>query len=86
MKTISVQVPEALLLQTGESVEDLTRQSQFYLALKYFEVGRLTSGQAAEMCGMNRIDFVLAAGRQGIAVADLEPEELHNEIARATAP
>ena len=67
------------------SVEDLARQSQFLLALKYFEVGRLTSGQAAEMCGMSRVDFLLTAGRQNIPVADLDQEELQQEIANASA-
>ncbi len=51
MKPIEVQVPDALLLNPGESLEDLARTSQFLLAVKFFEVGRLSSGQAARMSG-----------------------------------
>ena len=78
MKTLSVNVPDALLLQTGG--DDLARQCQFFLALKFFELGRLTSDQAAEMCAMNRVDFLVAASREGIPVADLNKEELSREI------
>lgn len=83
MTTVSVQVPDSLLLQTNGSVEELAAQSQFLLALKFFELGRLTSGQAAQMCSMNRVDFLLQAGRAGIPVSDLNETELAQEIQNA---
>jgi len=78
MKTLAVNVPDSLLVHTSD--EDLARQSQFLLALKFFELGRLTSSQAAEMCGMNRVDFLVAASQTGTPVADLNEEELRREI------
>ena len=83
VKTLSVNVPDSLLLQT--SGDDLARQSQFFLALKFFELGRLTSSQAAEMCAMNRVDFLAAASREGTSVTDLNKEELSREIEDATS-
>jgi hypothetical protein len=78
MKTLAVNVPDSLLVHTSD--EDLARQSQFLLALKFFELGRLTSSQAAEMCGMNRMDFLVAASQIGTPVADLNEEELRREM------
>jgi predicted HTH domain antitoxin len=83
MKTVAVNVPDALLLHTSD--EELARQSQFLLALKFFELGRVTSGQAAEMCGMNRVDFLVAASQTGTPVADLNEQELRREIRDATS-
>jgi predicted HTH domain antitoxin len=83
MKTIELQVPDSLLLNFSESVEDLTRTSQFLLAVKFFEIGRLSSGQAARMCGINRVDFLLELGRMGIPVADLTGSELEEELRNA---
>ena len=83
MKTVAVNVPDALLLHTSD--EELARQSQFLLALKFFELGRVTSGQAAEMCGMNRVDFLVAASQTGTPVADLNEQELRREIHDATS-
>lgn len=45
------------------------REAKCLLALKLFELGRLSSGKAAEMCGMNRVDFILLVGRSGVPVA-----------------
>jgi hypothetical protein len=80
MRTLTVKVPDALLLQTGSSEAALASETQFLLALKFFELGRLTSGQAAEMCGVNRVDFLVAAGKAGVPAADLDGEELAQEI------
>lgn len=81
MKTFSVNVPDALLLHSGG--DELARQSQFFLALKFFELGRLTSSQAAEMCGMNRVDFLVLASQSGTPVADLNDEEVSKELGDA---
>ena len=79
MKPIELQVPDALLLENGGSLTDLTARSQMLLAAKFFELGKLSSGQAAERCGMNRVDFLFELGRLGIPVADLSPEELRED-------
>jgi hypothetical protein len=63
MKTVSVQLPESVIRHTDGSEEGLSRESQFLLALKLFELGRLTTGEAASMCGMNAVDFLLFAER-----------------------
>jgi len=80
MDTLTIQIPDALLIQSGASREALERESRFSLALKFFERGQLTSGQAAAMCGMNRVDFLFDAGRQGVSVADLDGDELDREL------
>ncbi len=72
MSTIQIDVPESVLLSTGQSQEEFVREAKFLLALKLFELGRLSSGKAAELCGMNRVDFILLAGRSGVPVADLD--------------
>ncbi|MHB8523813.1 MAG: UPF0175 family protein [Limisphaerales bacterium] len=86
METLKIQIPESLLVQTGGSREALERESQWWLALKFFERGQLTSGQAATMCGMNRVDFLLDAGRHGVPVADLDGDELERELGAGLGP
>jgi len=81
MTTIQVTLPDALLLDPFQTRVGVERRSQFLLALKYFELGELSSGQAARMCGLGRTAFLLEAGRLGVAVAELSPEELDSEFA-----
>ena len=50
------------------------------LALRLFEVGRLSSGKAGKLCGMGRVEFLLAAGRAGVPAAALDDDELSAEF------
>ncbi len=81
MKTIQLALPDVLLLDPLQTLAGVERRSQFLLALKYFELGELSSGQAARMCGLGRTAFLLEAGRLGVAVAELSPEEFDSEFA-----
>ncbi len=83
MKTIQMQLPDTLLLPPGSNLADLEKRSQFLLALKYFELGELSSGQASEMCGMSRVGFFSEASRLGVPVADLSAEEMDDEFSNA---
>lgn len=83
METLTIQIPDTVLLQSGASRESLQREGQFWLALRFFQSGRLTSGQAAAMCCMNRVDFLLAAGQHGVPAADLDGDELDRELRTA---
>jgi hypothetical protein len=63
MKRVSVELPESVVRRSGGSEESLSRESQFLLALKLFELGRISTVEAAAMCGMNAVDFLLFAER-----------------------
>jgi predicted HTH domain antitoxin len=80
MKSLKLEVPDSLLVQSGASLEELSREAQAELAFHYFRSGRLTSGQAAEMVGMNRVDFLKAASARRIPLIDLDADELAREI------
>jgi predicted HTH domain antitoxin len=53
----------------------------FQRRLKYFELGEITSGQAAQMAGMGRVAFLNEASRSGVAVIDKDEEEMEREFA-----
>jgi len=80
MGVIHIDLPAKLLLTTGQSQEEFIREAKFLLALKLFELGRVSSGWAAEICGVPRVEFLLLAGKQGVPVTDLDAEELDREF------
>jgi predicted HTH domain antitoxin len=82
MSDLNFQLPESLLLTTGQSREEFIKDAKFLLALKMFELGRLSSGRASEACDMSRVDFILAAGRMGVAVADVDDDEVDTEFSK----
>jgi len=80
MGTIHIDLPESVLLATGQSEEEFVRETKFVVALRLFEQGRISSGRAAELCGLPRVDFLFAASRAGVPVADLDAAELDREF------
>jgi predicted HTH domain antitoxin len=65
-------VPESVLVGSGQTREAFVAEAKLLLALKLFELGRLSSSRAAELCGVNRVDFLLRAGQAGTPVTDLD--------------
>jgi predicted HTH domain antitoxin len=80
MKSITLEVPDSLFWHPAKSADTVERRSRFLLALKYFELGEITSGQAAAMSGISRVQFLTDASRLGVAVADLDDDELRAEF------
>ena len=83
MGHLAIEIPDDVVLATGQSPEEFAREAKLLLALKLFEQGRLSSGKASQLCGLGRVDFLLAAGRLGVPVADLDDEEMKREFERA---
>jgi len=74
--TIQLDLPDSVLLAAGQSPEEFAREAKFLLALKLFELGRISSGQAADLCELPRVEFLFRAGRLKVPVADLDDQEL----------
>jgi len=81
MNTVMLELPIDALGSPGVSPESLANEAKFMLALKLFEVGRLSSGKAGKLCGMGRVEFLLAAGRAGVPAVALDDDELSAEFA-----
>ena len=77
--TLEIDFPPTLLLHAKDS-EALRQRSRFLLALKYFELGELSSGQAAKMCGLDRFQFLTEAASCGVPAVEMTGEELEQEF------
>ena len=80
--TLEIDFPATLRLHAKDAAA-LHERSRFLLALKYFELGELSSGQAAQMCGLGRVEFLDAAARCGVPATELTGEELNQEFCDA---
>ncbi|MGC9358663.1 MAG: UPF0175 family protein [Anaerolineae bacterium] len=72
--------PEDLALAVQTTPEELDAQVRLMAALKMFELGKLSSGKAAELAGISRVAFLEACGRYGVSVFNYTAEELEAEI------
>lgn len=80
MNALLLELPVDALASPGMSLESLAHEAKFMLALKLFEVGRLSSAKAGQLCGMGRVEFLLAASRAGVPVVAMDSDELNAEF------
>lgn len=81
MTTLTIDLPVEGLPSAAELQDNFSDEARFLLALKLFEQGRISSGKAGRLCGMGRVEFMLAASRSGVPVVDLNRDELAQEFA-----
>ena len=62
------------------SKEEMEQHIRLMAALKMFELGKVSSGKAAELAGMSRVEFIETCGRYRVSVFNYTPEELEKEI------
>ncbi len=76
MKDVTIAVPEKVLL--AEKMDEATFAAEMRLltAIKLFELGRLSSGRAAELAGMPRVEFLLTLGKYKVFPLEAELLEL----------
>jgi predicted HTH domain antitoxin len=80
MSTLNIQYNDSILAAWNASRMDFEGEARKALAVKMFEIGRLTSGQAAEMAGVSRVDFLLDCHKLGAFSVQWDNEELASEF------
>ena len=84
MNTGEVTIPYPAGLE--ESVQttsgEIQQQIRLMAALKMFELGKLSSGKAAELAGLSRVGFFEACGRYKVSVFNYPADEVEDEIQR----
>jgi len=77
--TSQVRVP-APLLQYGFDQSTVHRRLVEWLVLSLFTEGHVSSGKAARLLNITRIDFLALLRLRGIAYINYTPEELDEEF------
>jgi len=71
-----IDIPEEVLLAEKTDEATFARELVTLAAVKLHELGRLSSGRAAELAGMSRIEFLLSLGRYNVFPLEAELREL----------
>ena len=83
MKTIQISLPDEIFISMKETPDELSREIRMAAAVKFYELGKLSSGRAAELAGISRISFLQSLARYNVPVFDLSVEELKQDLSNA---
>jgi predicted HTH domain antitoxin len=83
MPKIAIDYPDDLLIGLGTSADAFEKEARFALAAKLYEQGRLSSGKAAGIAGLDRVTFLVSLHRAGVAAIDLDEDDMEHEASYA---
>ena len=80
---VTIAYSDDLLLSLKKSPQEFESEARLLLAIKLYELGRISTGTAAQLVGMGRVAFVFELARFGLSPIGQTPEELAGDLANA---
>lgn len=81
--TLCIPYSDDLLLSMKKSQEEFEDEARLLLAIKLYELGRVSTGVAAELAGISRVAFIFELGRFGLSPVGQLPDEIAEDLANA---
>lgn len=78
-----IEYPNLLPDVLQQTRAEFEQEAKMAMAVKLYDMKRLSSGIAAKLAGMDRVTFLLSLHRYGVAMIDLEEEELLADLDNA---
>ena len=79
-KKILIKMPTDIIPIFTKKEEELANKIKELAVIELFREGKISSGKAADILGMQRFEFIRYISRQGIPYFDMDKEELERDI------
>lgn len=81
---IKIEYPESLANTLRLSVKDFATEMKITSLVKLFELGKVSSGVAARVLGLSRLDFLELLAKYNVSVlGGYDTDDLNDDIANA---
>ncbi|MCL2512921.1 MAG: UPF0175 family protein [Oscillospiraceae bacterium] len=83
---INISIPETIVLSTRQSAEQFINEAKKAIALKFYADEKISLGQAAELVGLGKFEFMKFLGENNTPVFRFdgnEKEELQKDVETA---
>lgn len=81
--TICIRYPAGLPDAMQISSSEFEKEAKMAMAVKLFELKKVSSGTAADMAGVDRVSFLLSLYRYNVEMINIEEEELLTDLENA---
>jgi predicted HTH domain antitoxin len=75
--------PETLPDALNETPAEFEAEARLAMAIKLFELKRISSGVAAKLAGLDRVTFLLSLHKYGVAALNMDEAELASDVANS---
>jgi len=82
MVQMMIEMPEGAFASLRKDPESFARELRLAAAVKWYEIGEVSQGRAAEIAGVSRQEFLAALGRYRVSPFQYTPEEVLEEAGR----
>ena len=83
MRSLTIHNGDHVLLVLGLTPEQLREEAEGFVAVKLYEMGRLSTGAAAELADVPKPLFLTRLADYGVDTFNLSKEELQRDLASA---
>ncbi len=80
---IQVEYPEHFPDALQTTADNFEQEARMAMAVKLFEMKRLSSGMAAQLAGIDRVSFLMQLSQYGVPMQDLTLDELELDLSNA---
>jgi predicted HTH domain antitoxin len=82
MTTVPVELPESVFSALRFAPDEFVCEMRLAAAVKWYELGKISQGKAAEIAGLSRSAFIDALSRFQVSPFQYSAGELAEEVAR----
>lgn len=80
MSIMTLDCGPELAVALGRRQSELEEELRLASALKLFELGRISSGLAARLAGISRVQFLQVCGQYGVSIFQQSNDELSADV------
>lgn len=73
---LTIKYLDDALLSLKESREEFEEEARYLLALKLYELGKISSGKAAKIAGLSRVAFLMRLERYKVSPFQMDLDEI----------
>ena len=82
MVTVTFELPEDVFSSVRKDPDSFAEELRLAAAVKWYEIGLVSQGRAAEISGLSRSQFISALGRFEVSAFQYDVAEIIEEVNR----